>query len=146
MPLPSPSNSGSGSLPDMLQARLRQGLANWTKRTFLWGALFAIFSVHFPFLKAVLVGWIIFSAISLAFLLLGLKIAKNLKGTTVSFGMGGMPAGQEFPTASLQEEPPPRAPASSANPSEVIEIDAEVLPPETPPPHRTPRSREIQDA
>lgn len=138
-----PPPSSPGSLPDVLQARLRVGLQNWFKRTVLWGALFAIFSVQMPFLKAVLVGWIIFSGISLAFLLIGLKLAKHLKGGSVSFGMGGMPQAQGFPAPNAQDEPPPRAPAGASN--EVIEIDAEVLPPESPAPHRTPKAKEIHE-
>ncbi|MES2706691.1 MAG: hypothetical protein V4726_08835 [Verrucomicrobiota bacterium] len=136
------SNSSPGSLPDALQARLRLALMNWTKRTLLWGAFLAIFSIQIPFLKAVLVGWIIFSAISLAFLLLGMKFAKHLKTGSVSFGMGGAPRSQGFPPQNAQDEPPPRAPGG---PGEVIEIDAEVLPPETPAPHRTPKVREIHE-
>lgn len=165
--MPLPSNPAQASLPDVLQARLRLGLRNWAKRTLLWSAFLAIFSVHFPALKFVLLGWIVFSALSLALLLAGLKLARNLKGgTTFSFGMGGMgnPVGQmpgpfaqsgSFASAedvatpqAAPDDPPPRARGGASN--EVIEIDAEVLPPEEPESadhtsHRQPKPREIYE-
>lgn len=118
--------SAPGQPLNPLEARLRLGLRNWTKRTFLWGSFFFIFSLRVPFLRYLLAAWIVFSGVSLAFLLLGLKLAKNLQGGAFTFKVGGMPAPHQ---ARPQDEPSPRV---ASTPGEVIEIDTEVLPPENP--------------
>lgn len=159
--MPISTDPAQGSLPEILQARLRQGLRNWAKRTLLWSAFLAIFSVHFPTLKVILAFWIVFSVLHLAMILAGMKLARNLTGggTTVSFGMGGGPVhsgafGQAGPFAgsgdvstpqASPDDPPPRAKDDRQGAGEVIEIDAEVLPPDTPAPHRQPKPREIHE-
>ena len=59
------------NLPDLLRARLKLGLFNWGKRTLIWTAFLGIVSTLAPGLRFLLVGWLVFSAISLAALLLG---------------------------------------------------------------------------
>lgn len=134
--------SVSGKPLNPLEVRLRLGLKNWAKRTLLWGSFFFIFSLRVPFFKFLLVAWIIFSCISLAFLLLGLKLAKNLQGGAFTFNVGGRPVSNQ--AARPQDEPPPRV---ASTPGEVIEIDTEVLPPENPAPGgRAAIPKQVHDA
>jgi len=87
-----------------------------------------------------LIGWLIFSALSLAILLIGLKVAGALKTGTISTFPGtansapGEPrdVGGTRPEFTPQEEVTGRHPhpARSAVSDEIIEIEAEVLPPE----------------
>lgn len=124
------------NLPDLLQARLKLGLMNWGKRTLIWTAALGLLSTQSPFFKVVLIGWLLFSAISLAGLLLGLKLASHLKtGTAAAFPQGmnePRDVGGGRPDPLPQEDfPSYHAPSGRhAVSDEIIEIEAEVLPPE----------------
>ena len=76
------------NLPELLQARLKLGLFNWGKRTVIWTMALGLLSAIAPGLRFLLIGWLIFSALSLAALLLGLKLAKNLRVSTATFPQG----------------------------------------------------------
>jgi hypothetical protein len=121
------------NLPELLQARLKLGLFNWGKRTLIWTTVLGLLSTQVPPFKVLLIGWIVFSAISLAGLLLGLKLAKHLKtGTTASFPH---PTGEPRDVGGNRLEPvdpnehPERSTRRSSADDEIIEIEAEVLPP-----------------
>lgn len=127
------------NLPELLQARLRLGLFNWGKRTLIWTMALGLITAMAPGLRFLLIGWLLFSALSLVALLVGLKLAKNLKvSTTAAFprehdqprDVGGHRPGSDL------DEPEPRHPSHTGRTAvsdEIIEIEAEVLPPETPP-------------
>lgn len=138
------------NLPEMLQARLKLGLFNWGKRTVIWSAVLGLLSTQAPPFRFLLVGWIIFSLISLAAILVGMKIARNLQsvtmGTTGFGGAGGMGSAPGVPgvtDGSSYSYPGSDTAFADADPGsarathrpipqdgEVIEIEAEVLPPE----------------
>jgi hypothetical protein len=128
------------NLPELLQARRKLGLFNWGKRTLIWSMALALLASVAPGLRFLLIGWLIFSALSLAILLIGLKVAGALKTGTISTFPGtatcapGEPrdVGGTRPEFTPQEEFPGRH-AHAARPAvsdEIIEIEAEVLPPE----------------
>ncbi|MDB6071125.1 MAG: hypothetical protein JWL81_2296 [Verrucomicrobiales bacterium] len=128
------------NLPEVLQARLRLGLFNWGKRTIIGTTLIGLISTRVPFFKLVLIAWIVFSLFSLAALLLGMKLAKHLKtGTFSAFPQGGQPEPRDVGGDRPDHDPEPEIPhshhpgARHSNPTlndEIIEIEAEVLPPE----------------
>lgn len=125
------------NLPELLQARLKLGLFNWGKRTVIWTMALGLLSAIAPGLRFLLVGWLVFSALSLAALLLGLKLAKNLKVSTAT----AFPTGRNEPRdvggtrpepAAVEEDSPYHQAHTGRNAvsDEIIEIEAEVLPPE----------------
>ena len=125
------------NLPELLQARLKLGLFNWGKRTVIWTVALGLLTAIAPGMRFVLIAWLMFSAFSLAALLLGLKLAKNLKvGTPTAFptgrneprDVGGI---RPEPAAEEQEHPHHHAHTGrNAVSDEIIEIEAEVLPPD----------------
>lgn len=127
------------NLPELLQARLQLGLFNWGKRTVIWTMALGLLTALAPGLRFILIAWLIYSALSLAALLLGLKLAKNLKtGATAAF-----PTNRDQPrdvggTRPESIEPEDDSPTRQAHTGrntasdEIIEIEAEVLPPERP--------------
>ena len=128
------------NLPEVLQARLRQGLFNWGKRTIIVTTVLVLLSMRFPPLKLLLIAWIVFSLFSLAALLLGMKLAKHLKtGTFSAFPQGGQPEPRDVggdrhdpeldPESDFHQHPGSRHAHTTLN-DEIIEIEAEVLPPE----------------
>ena len=136
--MPAPQN-----LPEMLQARLQLGLFNWVKRTATWTLVLGGVSLLAPGLKFLLIGWWLFSGLSLAAILLGMKFASKLKSGvgagTVGGGVGeprvvggtrpAAAAEEDFPTASGHHRPHGHQGHAAAD-DEIIEIEAEVLPPE----------------
>ncbi len=125
------------NLPELLQARLKLGLFNWGKRTFIWTMALGLLTAMAPGLRFLLIAWLIFSALSLAALLLGLKLAKNLKvGTATAFSQAGnepRDVGGHRPEPAEVEDDDPHHQAHTgrhAVSDEIIEIEAEVLPPE----------------
>ncbi len=118
------------NLPDLLQARLKLGLLNWGRRTLLWTAVLALLSSQIPFFKVALIAWIIYSGLALVGLLLGLKFAKHLK---VGAAFSSPPA----PPRDVGGDRPAEADLADAAPGdqEIIDIEAEVLPPEPPRSH-----------
>lgn len=125
------------NLTELLQARLKLGLFNWGKRTVIWTLVLGLLSAVAPGLRFLLIGWLLFSAISLAALLFGLKLAKNFKAGSVSAfpAPGNEPRDVGGPRPDIPEEAPdfpsPHARRGrSAVSDEIIEIEAEVLPPE----------------
>lgn len=132
------------NLPEIIQARLKLGLFNWGKRTIIWTLALGLLTAVAPGLKFILIAWLIFSALSLAGLLLGLKLAQNLKtggagafmGTMGNMGQPSEPrhAGGHRPEVDedhAADFPPAQAHSGRAAVSdEIIEIEAEVLPPE----------------
>ena len=120
------------NLPDLLQARLKLGLLNWGRRTLIWSGVLALLSSQIPFLKVALIAWLAFSALSLVGLLLGLKLASHLK-TSAAFPSHPPPSrdvGGDRPLDSGEADPS----RSSHSHDPIIEIEAEVLPPEPPRP------------
>ena len=127
------------NLPDLLQARLKLGLFNWGKRTIIWTLALGLLTAMAPGLRFLLIGWLLFSALSLAALLVGLKLAKNFKaGTAAAFPQRSNESrdvGGPRPEAVEREEDYPTNHAHTgrnAVSDEIIEIEAEVLPPEPP--------------
>jgi len=125
------------NLPDLLRARLKLGLLNWGKRTLIWSAFLGILSTLAPALRFLLVGWLVFSAISLAALLLGLKLANALKTSTLStFPTPGREprdvGGTRPEPLDSQDDTPTHHVHTGRNAvsDEIIEIEAEVLPPD----------------
>ena len=123
------------NLPELLQARLKLGLFNWGKRTVIWTMALGLLSAIAPGLRFLLIGWLIFSALSLAALLLGLKLAKNLKVSTATFPQGmNEPrdvGGDRMESSGDYDYPSHHAhTGGNAVSDEIIEIEAEVLPPE----------------
>lgn len=125
------------NLPEVLQARLRLALFNWGKRTLIGTTLLGLLSTRVPFFKAVLIAWIVFSLFSLAALLLGMKLAKHLKtGTFSAFPQGGQPEPRDVGGDRPDHDSEPEYPTPGGRHShqtlsdEIIEIEAEVLPPE----------------
>ena len=136
-PMSAPQN-----LPELLQARLKLGLVNWVRRTLLWACVLGLLSTQIPPFRVLLIAWLIFSAFSLAALLFGLKLAKHLKTGTASVFPQGMSeprdVGGTRPDPIDEENPAPHHGHTGRNAvsDEIIEIEAEVLPPESGPPRR----------
>ena len=127
------------NLPDILQARLKLGLFNWGKRTVIWTLALGLLSAVAPMMRFLLIGWLLFSALSLAALLLGLKLAKNFKaGAATAFPEGGdeprdVGGIRPEPVEVAEDSPHYQAHTGrNAVSDEIIEIEAEVLPPERP--------------
>ncbi len=127
--------SNPQNLSDLLQARLKLSLFNWAKRTLLWTAALGLLTTQVPPVRFLLIGWILFSAISLVGLLLGLKIAGKLK-TKITFNFpqsSDEPRNVSNGRGELREEetdlPPVQGRRTAVN-DEIIDIEAEVLPPE----------------
>ncbi len=130
------------NLPELLQARMKLALFNWGKRTFIWSLALGLLSAMAPSLRFLLILWLVFSAFSLAAILIGLKIAKNLKfGSTSAFPSPGPNeprdvGGHRPPPHEAEDDPSPQpahGPSKrSAASDEIIEIEAEVLPPDRP--------------
>ena len=124
------------NLPDVLQARLKLGLFNWGKRTVIWTMALGLLTAIAPGLRFILIGWLLFSAISLAALLLGLKLAKNLKTGTGAFSTGRDEPRDVGGTRPEPVETDDHYPdhqthtGRNAVSDEIIEIEAEVMPPE----------------
>ncbi len=124
------------NLPELLQARLKLGLFNWGKRTVIWTMALGLLTAMAPGMRFFLIAWLIFSALSLAALLLGLKLAKNLKVSTATFPQGmNEPrdvGGTRPEPAEVEDDYPHHHTHTGRNAvnDEVIEIEAEVLPPE----------------
>lgn len=124
------------NVPEILQARLKLGLLNWGRRTLIWTTVLGLLSTQIPFARVLLIGWIVFSVISLAGLLLGLKLASHLKaGTTTAFPQGmnePRDVGGDRPEPLSEDTYPPHHPHTGRNAvsDEIIEIETEVLPPE----------------
>ena len=124
------------NLPDLLQARLKLGLFNWGKRTITWTLALGLLSAIAPAMKVFLIAWLLFSALSLAALLLGLKLARNFKaGTAAAFPQSrNQPrdVGGPRPEPLTEEVYPTHQAHTGRNGAsdEIIEIEAEVLPPE----------------
>lgn len=123
------------NLPELLQARLKLGLFNWGKRTVIWTMALGLLSAIAPGMRFLLIGWLIFSALSLGALLLGLKLAKNLKVSTATFPQGmNEPrdvGGDRMESSDHDDYPSHHAHTGrNAVSDEIIEIEAEVLPPE----------------
>lgn len=125
--------SAPPNLPELLQARLKLGLFNWGKRTLIWTTALGLLATQVPLFKILLIGWIVYSAVSLAAILLGLKLANHLKMGTSSFPQ---PVDEPRDVGNGRTEPmdssTPQAGSArrSAVDDEIIEIEAEVLPPE----------------
>ena len=125
------------NLPEILQAKLKLGLFNWGKRTLIWTVVLGFAAAIAPGLRFILIGWLLFSALSLAALLLGLKLAKSLKaGASATF-----PTVQDEPrdvggtrpeTAGVEDDHPQHQTHTGRNAvgDEIIEIEAEVMPPD----------------
>lgn len=130
------------NLPEVLQARLKLGLVNWVRRTLVWTGILGLLSAMAPGMRVFLIAWLVFSAISLAALLFGLKLAKHLKTGTASVFPQGMneprDVGGTRPDPIDDEDPAPHHGHRGRNAvsDEIIEIEAEVLPPESGPSHR----------
>lgn len=128
------------NLPDLLQARLKLSLLNWSRRTLIWSAVLGLFAMQVPFAKVLLIGWLVFSGLSLAGLLLGLKLARHLKTATVTpITVNRTPHAHSGPIGDQEMTPEgfPRDGHSGRREvveGEVIEIDAEVLPADEKPP------------
>lgn len=127
--------SNPQNLSDLLQARLKLSLFNWAKRTLLWTAALGLLTTQVPPVRFLLIGWILFSAISLVGLLLGLKIAGKLK-TKITFNFpqsSDEPRNVSNGRGEIREEetdlPPVQGRRTAVN-DEIIDIEAEVLPPE----------------
>ena len=123
------------NLPELLQARLKLGLFNWGKRTVIWTMALGLLSAIAPGMRFLLIGWLIFSALSLGALLLGLKLAKNLKVSTATFPQGmNEPrdvGGDRMESSDHDDYLSHHAHTGrNAVSDEIIEIEAEVLPPE----------------
>ncbi|MES2468375.1 MAG: hypothetical protein V4675_13800 [Verrucomicrobiota bacterium] len=124
------------NLPELLQARLKLGLFNWGKRTVIWTMALGLLSAIAPGLRFLLIGWLIFSALSLAALLLGLKLAKNLRVSTATFPQGMNEArdvgGDRMESSDEADDYPSHHSHTGRNAvsDEIIEIEAEILPPE----------------
>jgi hypothetical protein len=125
------------NLPELLQARLKLGLFNWGKRTVIWTLALGLLTAMAPGLRFLLIGWLLFSALSLIALLVGLKLAKGLKvSTTAAFpGERNEPrdvGGTRPEPAEVDDGTPHRHTHTGRNEvsDEIIEIEAEVLPPE----------------
>ncbi len=124
------------NLPELLQARLKLGLFNWGKRTVIWTMALGLLSAIAPGLRFLLIGWLLFSALSLAALLLGLKLAKNLRVSTATFPQGmNEPrdvGGDRMESGDADDDYPSHHAHTGRNAvsDEIIEIEAEVLPPE----------------
>ncbi len=145
-PTPNSTPGPQASLPGLLEAKLKQSLARWGWRTAMWGIPLAWLSTRAALGKFLFIGWIIFSLITLAALLLGLKMAKKLGEA----GLGGMAAGMGGGTSvggggagggpDVFGNAIPRSPHATSRPpageGDIIEIEAEVLPPEPPEPPR----------
>ncbi len=114
--------SQSQNLPELLQARLKLGLLNWGKRTVIWTLVLGLLTAMAPGLRFLLIAWLLFSALSLAALLLGLKLAKNLKvTTTAAFPSAADELIPEHPgETEATHRPIPRG-------GEIIDIEAEVI-------------------
>jgi hypothetical protein len=130
------------NLPELLQAKLKLALVNWARRTVIWTGILGLLSAMAPGIWVFLIAWLVFSAFSLAALLFGLKLAKNLKTGTASGFPQGMheprDVGGTRPDSIDEEDPAPHHGHSGRNAvnDEIIEIEAEVLPPESGPPRR----------
>ena len=127
--------SNPQNLSDLLQARLKLSLFNWAKRTLLWTAALGLLTTQVPPVRFLLIGWILFSAISLVGLLLGLKIAGKLK-TKITFNFpqsSDEPRNVSNGRGEIREEetdlPPVQGRRTAVN-DKIIDIEAEVLPPE----------------
>ena len=124
------------NLPELLQARLKLGLFNWGKRTVIWTMALGLLTAMAPGMRFLLIAWLIFSAFSLAALLLGLKLAKNLKvaATTYPQGMNEPRdvGGDRMESSDEADDYPSHHSHRGRNgvSDEIIEIEAEVLPPE----------------
>ncbi len=124
------------NLPELLQARLKLGLFNWGKRTITWTLVLGLLTAMAPGLRFLLIAWLLFSALSLVALLVGLKLANNLKVNTSVFPQGmNEPrdvGGTRPEPAEVEDNTPHRHAHSGRNEvgDEIIEIEAEVLPPE----------------
>ena len=124
------------NLPELLQARLKLGLFNWGKRTVIWTMALGLLTAMAPGMRFFLIAWLIFSALSLAALLLGLKLAKNLRVSTATFPQGmNEPrdvGGDRMESSDDADDYPSHHAHSGRNAvsDEIIEIEAEVLPPE----------------
>ena len=128
------------NLPELLQARLKLGLVNWARRTLIWTGVLGLLTAMAPGMRFFLIAWLLFSAFSLAALLFGLKLAKHLKtGTTGTFPQGmnePRDVGGTRPVPLDEDETPTHYDHTRRNAvsDEIIEIEAEVLPPESGPP------------
>jgi hypothetical protein len=124
------------NLPELLQARLKLGLFNWGKRTVIWTMALGLLTAMAPGMRFFLIAWLIFSAFSLAALLLGLKLAKNLKVAATTFPQGmNEPrdvGGDRMESSDEADDYPSHHSHRGRNgvSDEIIEIEAEVLPPE----------------
>lgn len=130
------------NLPELLQARLKLGLVNWARRTLIWTGVLGLLTAMAPGMKFLLIAWLLFSAFSLAALLFGLKLAKHLKTNTSGVFPQSMKeprdVGGTRPVPIDEEEAAPYHHHTGRNAvsDEIIEIEAEVLPPDSDPPKR----------
>lgn len=109
-----------------LRAVMIHRLKRWGLRTGLWGLGLFLLSLWAPALKFLFILWLIFAVAAGAFILLGARFLRRLQTGGVFFATSAAPSGLD-----RDEEPPPWAGRQSRRESEgeVIEVEAEVLPP-----------------
>lgn len=131
MPVFSFSNQSPG--PRNLEVVLRQSLARWGWRTVMWGIPLGWLATRAALGKFIFIAWIIYSLLTLAALLFGLKMARKLAEAGFAGGPprgqardfeGGVEDGTSIPSSTRATRRPPEGEG------DIIDIEAEVLPPE----------------